>query len=281
VPEEHADAAEAILAAADEGPAADTVAEIADRTSARTGLAEEPVSRSWRCGNCQAQVDSAMDVCWACGMIREEESEEELFAWKPEEEPISQAEPEEPDPPSPGVAFMIVLFPPTLAFFLFTKLCEFLAPWVPDVRHHASPERLQGLGREEAGPAEPGPPASQEAAWDEFGYERPDPFASDEPDLDDLVLRAWRAALMGFFLMPPVVMTVYSVRLLLRYWARRQRPHRRRDRCARWTLVVNLLAALCLGFLAYLAVDGFSRSTHDGLQDVPGVMGPNEEKRAP
>ena len=260
VPEEHAEAAEAILAARDGGRTTDAVAEGTGRASARTGLAEEEVSPSWRCANCGAQVDSAMDVCWACGTLREEEeAEEELFAWKPEEEPASQAEPEEPDPPSPGVAFLLVLFPPTLAFFLFTKLCEFLAPWVPDVRHHPSPEGPEGLRPEHAG----------------------DPLAFDEPDLDDLVLRAWRAALIGFFLMPPVVMTVYSFRLLLQYWTRRHHAHRRRDRCARWTLVVNLVAALCLGFLIYLAMGGFSRSTYDGLPDAPGVMGPNEEKREP
>jgi len=282
VPEEHAHAAEAILAGG-ETPGADAMAESAGETSARSAPADEEVSASWRCAHCGAQVDSAMDVCWACGAMRPDE-ESEPSAWGPEVESPPDGEPKEPAPPSPGVALLTVLFPPTFAFFLFTKLCEFLAPWVPDARHHPLPEATESPGLEEAGSPEPGGIVSREPAWQDLECRRPDAgevAAPDEGELDDLVLRAWRAALMGFFLMPPLVMTLYSLRLLVRYWSRRRRPHRPRDRRAGWTLVVNVVAALGLGLLVGLAAAGFFRSGYDGLPRAPGVMGPNEERREP
>jgi len=279
VPEEHFAAAEAVLAPGDGPPTASAVAEAESPSVAETRFAEEELSGSWRCGNCRAQVDAAMDVCWACGTMREET---ESSAWEPEEETVPQAEPEERGPVSSGVALLVVLFPPTFAFFLFTKLCQLLAPWVPDARHHPpleSPENAESPGLELAGELEPG-----HAAWQDWEYQRPgaeEAAAPDERDLDALVLRAWRAALMGFFLLPPLVMTLYSLWLLVRYWSCRRRPHRRRDRRARWTLIVNLVAALCLGLFVALAIAGFSRSVYDSLRDAPGVMGAREEKRAP
>jgi len=276
VPEEHARAAEAVLAPGDRPPTASAVAEAESPSVAESRFAEEEVSGSWRCGNCRAQVDAAMDVCWACGTMREET---EPPAWEPEDETPPQDEPEERGPVAPVVALFVVLFPPTFAYFLFTKLCQLLAPWVPDARHTPPPESAERPGLSEASVLEPGHAGAEGSTQQPpFGEEA---VAPGEPDLDALVSRAWRAALMGFFLLPPLVMTLYSLWLLVQYWSRRRRPHRERDRRARWTLVINLVAALCLGLFVALAIAGFSRSVYDGLRHAPGVMGAAQEPREP
>ncbi|HUT90190.1 MAG TPA: DUF2007 domain-containing protein [Thermoguttaceae bacterium] len=275
VPEEHARAAEAVLAPGDEQRTAGAVAQAGGPPVAESRFAEEELSASWRCGNCRAEVDSAMDVCWACGTVREET---EPSAWEPEDETPPPTEPEERGPVAPVVALFVVLFPPTFAYFLFSKLCQLLAPWVPDARHHPPPESPESPGLEEAGVREPGQAAAEGSTQQPpFGEEA---LAPGELELDALVLRAWRAALMGFFLLPPLLMTLYSTWLLMEYWSRRRRPHRERDRCARWTLVVNLVAALCLGFFVASAVAGFYQSLYDGLRHAPGVMRAAREERA-
>jgi hypothetical protein len=191
-----------------------------------------------------------MDVCWACGT-----EADGSVAWEDEAESDAEAETAERGPLPPDLAFLTILFPPTFAYFLFTKLCHLFAPLVPDARHHAPPH---AVGEAEAigVPREAGQrkaPAVKE------------PGGSSEPELDALVLRAWRAALMGFFLLPPLLMTLYSTWLLVRYWFERGEANRRRDRLAFWTLGLNLLAAVSLGLLlAVLASSLFEPVWRDG-----------------
>jgi len=257
VPEEDLEAAREVLALGDEQHAA---------ASAEDQLAWDQPSDSWDCAECGEEVDLNMDVCWACGATREPAE-----APDSQDEAAPEAEPEKRQGVPPEVAFLTILFPPTFAYFLFTKLCHLLAPLVPDARHHAStddvaPEAALGTepdaGRPKLEPAERMPEAVS---------------TRDEQELDALVLRAWRAALMGFFLLPPLLMTLYSTWLLVQYWFRRQAADRRRDRLALSTLGVNVAAALCLGVLLWWAIGGLI----DRVRYEPGTIGPVQPERAP
>jgi hypothetical protein len=313
VPEEHFAAAQAILAPDDEpmagtpsmqteGPA---VSESEAERPSRRPIAEEASSASWRCANCRAEVDAAMDVCWACGAIREEA---EPSAWPSEEEDAAEHKARERRALAPEIALFVVLFPPAFAYFLFTKLCRLLAPLVPDAGHHpsagasepgeagaiapdrAAPQPFEGEHADVVEREGPGALEDEEAqvlARQETRMPQHDETSSGdlvatrERELDALVLRAWRAALMGFFLLPPLVMTLYSTWLLIQYWSRRKGAHRRRDRRALWALAINVIAALCLGFLVALAIGGVWESLYERIRHVLGVTGPVEEPRVP
>jgi hypothetical protein len=173
--------------------------------------------------------------------------------WPGEEGPDTEAETVERGPPPAVVAFLTILFPPAFAYFLFTKLCHLLAPLVPDAGPYAAADALV------LGPTGD----AQEAAHEER--------------LDSLVRWAWRSALMGFFLLPPLLLTLYSIYLLARYWRARRTANRPRDRWALWTLGLNLLAALCLGIL--LAV--ITASLYDRVWHGPSTIGPPERRSLP
>jgi len=260
VPEESVSAAREILADRQRDRAAGVAA------AAEEAPAWDKASASWKCPNCRAEVDVNMDVCWACGTTIEGEGPPEF----PEEE-APETEPEEPEAPPPDVAFLTILFPPTFAYFLFTKLCHALAPLVPDTKRRAASEVPATV---ETRATEAGDALSR--AGDHAEPSREQPGRRSESDLDTLVLRAWRAAWMGLFLLPPFLMTAYSTWLMVEYWFRRRRPDRSRDRRALWTLVVNVVAALCLVCFLWLAIG----SLNDGPRDEPG-MGPTEEERVP
>ena len=244
---------------------------------------------SWTCPKCRAQVDAGMDVCWACGTTAEGMEVAEF------EHESLEAEPKEERAPPPDVAFLTVLFPPTFAYFVFSKLCHLLAPLVPDAKHHASAGTLaaeDALGPE-AGDARVRPwgheglrkgtvPFSLRENRDSpQGVCRPplseEPDSTSEEELDALVLRAWRAALVGFFQLPPLVMTLYSTWLVVQYWFARRRANRPRDRRALWTLAVNIFAALFLGVLLSLAIGSY----YDSTSYEPGTIGPAEQEPAP
>ena len=261
VPEESVSAAKEILAARPQ-----------ERTPAVAAPTEDDLfgdrpPASWTCPACRVEVDVNMDVCWACGTTVE--------GMEPPEFPdgaAPEAEPEERGAPPPDVAFLTVLFPPTFAYFWFTKLCQLFAPLVPDAKHHAAtgisaPEATSGV---EAGDA-----LRRVRHCEEPSREAPRPRS--EGELDVLVLRAWRAAWMGLFLLPPLLMTLYSTWLLVTYWFRRCGADRRRDRRAFGAFLVNLAAACFVGFFLSLAMASF----HDRVSNEPGVTGPAQEERAP
>jgi len=261
VPEESVVAARVVLAERGPGRFVGT-AEPADDS-----LSRDHRSDSWTCPKCRSEVDRNMDVCWACGATvdgdeipGDDDEFDEDFEDEIDDEALD-SELEEPDAPPPDIAFLTILFPPTFAYFLFTKMCRLFAPLVPDARHDAA-----------AGTAGPDKQALQyeTASHEGLGAE------SDEEALDALSIRAWRAAWMGFFLLPPGLMTLYSSWLSVHYWMGRRGPNRRRDRRALWTLGINLAAALFLGFLLSWAVGNLS----DGVRSEP-EMGPVEEEPAP
>ena len=244
VAEEDLPAAREILARDDQQQAALSPIEAEDE---RDG---HPAAESWRCPRCQAEVDVGMDVCWACGA-----EADGSVTWEGEAEAGREAETTERGPLPPDLAFLTILFPPTFAYFLFTKLCHLFAPLVPDAKHHALADAVVLAETAEAEVAG----ADRDLLEPEAA--RPEePGAPSEQELDALVLRAWRAALMGFFLLPPLLMTLYSTWLLVRYWFERSGANRRRDRLALLTLGLNLLAAICLGLL--LALLAASLSEH-------------------
>lgn len=253
VPEESAAAAQRILAECGRGPSAD-VAEPVDEP-----LFRDHRSDSWTCPKCRSEVDVNMDVCWACGATIdgvESPGDEDEF----DDEGLD-SETEEPDAPPPDIAFLTILFPPTFAYFLFTKMCRLFAPLVPDARHEDA-----------AGTATP----DRQALVDETASREGTGTKSDEEALDALAVRAWRAAWMGFFLLPPALMTLYSTWLSVHYWLGRRGPNRRRDRRVLWTVGINLVAALFLGFLLSLAIGSLS----DRVGPEP-EMGPVEQYPEP
>jgi len=259
VAEEDLEAARAVLAPSAERPTATVRAE--------DGLRRDRRPDSWTCPKCRATVDAGMDVCWACGATAEGTQVAQF-----EEEPL-EPEPKEEKAPPPDVAFLTILFPPAFAYFLFTKLCHLLAPLVPDVKHHA-PAGSLGAG-DVIGRRKGTVPFSLRENRE--SPRREDRDFAGEGDLDALVLRAWRAALAGFFQLPPLLMTLYSTWLVLKYWFTRRRANRRRNRRALETLAVNVVALLLLGFLLYLAIGSFHRSTsHES-----GTIGPVEQEPAP
>ena len=262
VPEEDAGQAEKIL---------DSLRQEVTAPDARpeAGPPTESAADAWACPNCQAEVDADLDVCWSCGTTADggvgpavHEAEAEA-----EHEPEGEAEPDEREPPPPDVAFLMVLFPPTFAYFLFSKLCALLAPLVPDVTPRAP---ARGLLME-AAPA-PAPDREVTPVSDRHVALAEPPDAAAEEDLDALVLRAWRAALMGFFLLPPLLMSLYSTWLLVQYWLRRRSKKPSRDRRAVAALCINVIAASVVGLLLWLAVaDLFSR-----IWEEPAIIGPVE-----
>jgi hypothetical protein len=267
VPEEYFFAAEEVLSGGDEEHG-----EAADSTRARA---------AWMCPNCGERVDAGMDICWACGT---EADGTESPAFETEQEEAEEDQPKERRAWSPEVAFFIILFPPTFAFFLFTKLCHVLAMLVPDAKHHLP---AGGVAAASAVGAEGGYGRAPAVGYREGALtlhgeepaEEPEEWPAEpgEEELDGIVVRAWRAAVMGFFFFPPVVMTLYSAWLLVKYWLRRHRPNRRRDRWALRAAAVNLLATVCLGFLLGWTV----LSLHDRRTHAPAEMGPVQEERAP
>ncbi|NQT16767.1 MAG: DUF2007 domain-containing protein [Planctomycetes bacterium] len=269
VPEESVEAAREILG--EQGP--DWSVDVAE--PARDSRSRDHATDSWTCPKCRSEVDLNMDVCWACGATADGEIPEDENDDDDDRDAIDdefEDEPEEPDAPPPDVAFLTILFPPTFAYFLFTKACHLFAPLVPDVRHDAAagtatPDEIDTI--------EPADARGQALQRETPSGERPG-TRSDEEALDALSVRAWRAAWMGFFLLPPLVMTLYSTWLTVHYWLGRRGPNRRRDRRALWTLGINLVAALCLGFLLSLAIGSLS----DGVRSEP-EMGPVEEEQAP
>ena len=259
--EEDLPAAQQILALDDEQQIAPSGTE-ADARLDRDGAPD-----SWTCPNCRAEVDLGMDVCWACGTAGDG-----TVTWTAEGEPGPEAETPERGPPPAELALLTILFPPTFAYFLFTRLCHLLGPLVPDAKHHAGSDAL-ALGP--SGDTRVGRPAPD--VWKPEAPEREQPGATSEEDLDALVLRAWRAALMGFFLLPPLLMTLYSIWLLVKYWTQRRGANRRSDRLARWTLALNLMALLGLALLlALIAASLYERVWHE-----PGTIGPPKGRYLP
>ncbi len=235
--------------------------------------AETAPSASWHCPRCGAEVDAAMDVCWSCDFLPEMDDAPEITDWDVSDDVSPEPEPEERRALAPEVAMFVVLFPPTLAFFLFSKLCAVLAPLVPDVRHHPA--------EEPRGPEGAAPPEAEHAAGEAAeGEARPvDELAGREQRaLDALVLRAWRAAVIGVVAFPPLV-TLYSTFLLVRYWSRRRRAHPKRDRRAGWALVVNVLVVTGLAFLLFVALPRIWGSRQPRGPEAPPSTGPVEEDR--
>ncbi len=261
VAEEDLPAAQEVLARDDEQQIGAAAAEVEGQ------LVRDGASDSWRCPNCRADVDVGMDVCWACGTAADG-----TVTWRGDEETGPEPETSERPPPPAEVAFLTILFPPTFAYFLFTKLCHLVAPLVPDAKHHAPADTIAGgeTGAAEVGRALP-------PAWEPQARVPEQPGPTSEQQLDALVLRAWRAALMGFFLLPPLVMTLYSTWLLVRYWFERRGANRRRDRLALWTLGLNMLAALCLGLLLALITASF----YDPVWRESGTIGPPKGRDLP
>lgn len=274
VPEESVEAAREILG--EQGP--DWSVGVAE--PARDSRSRDHAADSWTCPKCRSEVDLNMDFCWACGVTVDgevpQDEDDDLDAiddeFDDELKDEIEDEPEEPDAPPPDVAFLTILFPPTFAYFLFTKFCRLVAPLVPDVHRDAA----TGTGMlQESSATEPADALGQARQVEAPSREGPGPQNGEEA-LDALALRAWRAAWMGFFLFPPALMTIYSTWLSVHYWLERRGPNRRRDRRVLWTLGINLVAALCLGVFLSWAIGNLS----DGVRSEPG-MGPVEEEQAP
>jgi len=237
VPDQDAERAAAILDEFDEEAGDEADAWDARRAAALT----------WTCPGCGSEVEVDLDVCPACGVAADGP------AAGAESHEDHAAEAAEDQAPAPDVAFFTVLFPPTLMYFFFTKLCAALGPLVPDVR------RAAPVAQRESEPASEGAPAPAEEEVDARA-------------LDALVVRAWRAALIGVFMFPPLLFPLYSIGLLTTFWLRREAGNASRDRRALAALAVDLVVVVLAGWLIWLAFgDWISRAWPD-----PTVIGPVE-----
>ncbi len=205
---------------------------------------EDRPSWTWTCPNCRTEIDAAMDICWACGTAADGTK-----APKTEDEAAAAEEDRQERRVPPDIAFLTVLFPPTLAYFLFTKLCRLVAPLVPDATHH-----------EPAAPAEAGPAWAIRAGEDwrpapePLTLSRRQPGPESDAALDAILERALRAALIGILMLPPLLMTLYSTWLLVKYWSRRRGVRRRGDWRAVAALCINVVMAVLAGVLVSLAL---------------------------
>ena len=268
--------AERILAGEDEPDATAVAAAVIDAGT-----------EDWTCPKCQAEVDAGQELCWACGAAADGVGGVRLDEAPPE------AEPEEPSAPPPDVAALTILFPPAFAFFLFTKLCHFLAPFVPDTRQpdQAETTLAEPTQADMDAPAAPsrqlGSPDFPEPTTEEeldanllrsrqrlLGVQP----GSSEEELDAILLRSWRAAWIGLIMLPPLVMTFYSTWLLVKYLLR----------CIegwhfpKWwrvfaTFCLNGAVVAFVGFLLALALERYEGTA----REIPLEAGPVEEQQFP
>lgn len=71
------------------------------------------------------------------------------------------------------------------------------------------------------------------------------------PDRDELVLRAWRASVLGIFMLPPLL-HLYSMYLLLRASLGGGTLSPRANRRFYWALLINVLVGFLVGLLSWI-----------------------------
>jgi len=205
----------------------------AEVESARGVLAESANAlvgqAAWTCQRCGVEVDAEYEVCWSCGATPDGTNDPQFQV-----EAANPAEDDEPRAASPWLAVLLALFPPAFIVYMLAK-------------HFA-------VGSAEAADE----PPSKPSAGDRGGSESWRPEAA-EPEPDPIVMRAWRSAVMGIFLLPPLL-NLYSCWLLFQHCLPdRQRMVRHRRRIV-FALVIDLamlsLAACFLVLILQAAMPG-------------------------
>jgi len=186
------------------------------------------VSRFWWCGSCEEIVDPGFHVCWSCSRPRKEVEDRS--------------------------------FEPTLANvteFSEEKGAFGNVPILKLIRASSAPkgaERHSTLrGTELRGTELRG---TELRGTDVIDSGQPPPMViAPQVDTDELVARAWRAAIIGLFVCPPLL-NIYSMCLLIRVGFCRVPVSSKSTRRFCGAILVNILSAMVLGLYRWLGWPG-------------------------
>ncbi|MDG2382442.1 MAG: hypothetical protein P8N76_12300 [Pirellulaceae bacterium] len=170
------------------------------------------LSQFWRCESCEEIVDPGFDVCWSCSKSRGEVEDQG--------------------------------FQPTLATVGIAGVdLEDESQDCPPLAITRSPAESMEVASNASGQAV----AASVAAHDPTRIV----VENSAQAADEMVMRAWRAAIMGLFLCPPLV-NIYSMALLVRVGFGVAKISPKASRRFYAAIGVNLLSTLSLGFYRWV-----------------------------
>jgi len=220
-------------------------------------------SQGWSCPKCGAEVDAEMEVCWACGTTADGTEDADF---QDAETAVTAKGPKQPGPKGPPGAVLAVLIAFCIPLFIFNTLVG-IDFFVGQTRYPISggllllllaADLLSVVGLFQSlyypPPALPGtaaaacPPletASGAAPAEDEDWQRAVAAA--------MVRRACLAALLGMVFCP-LLLSFYSIWLILRYELYRPAVHRQSAFLVYTTIVIN--AVVCLVMLLLLLLSG-------------------------
>ena len=228
--------------------------------SAPASAAGDEDEEDWPCPKCATEVEAFLDVCWACGTTREGVEDPDF---EPATAPIIDSP--EGGPLSPWVAIFLIACPPALVIYLMTKVLfrpgaperePEAAETLPVVARDAGPvdarlRRLEAVRRDAVFPAWPGFPGG--------------------PDLDAILVRAWRTSVLGVLFFPPLL-TIYSTWLVLKYFVLSDGARRRGQWRLYVSLAINLVVLLIVGYMVHLHLARAPAGTGDAGTSRAGTV---------
>jgi len=225
------------------------------------GSAAEDEGEEWSCPKCGTNVEAFLDVCWACGTTRDGVEDPDF---EPATAPIIESP--EAGPLSPWAAIFLIACPPALVIYLLTRIL--FRAGAPE-REPETAGTPPGAGAEDAGPVDVRS-RRLEAVRRETG---PPAWAGlpGGPDLDALLVRAWRTSVLGVLFFPPLL-TIYSTWLVLKYFVLSDGAARPGQWRLYVSLAINLVVLLAVGYMVHLHLSRTPAGTSDAGAPLPRTV---------